>query len=87
MATNEEINNGEIKRKYFELHGGWSDHVEAETIDDALNEARANTAKQIFADLRKIITLFPNNIGEIDIEVIFPKSDAYKSIEKKYGVD
>lgn len=35
------MTNNEIKRKYFELSGDYTDHCEEETIDKALDEARA----------------------------------------------
>ena len=66
---------------------------ETEAIEESRNpeliekRVRKETAEQIFADLRKIITLFPNDIDEPDIKVIFPESDKYKVVEKKYGVD
>ena len=75
MATNDEI-----KEKYaYELRG-------VPNPDTILNEACADTAKRIFADLREIITLFPNSIDELDIKVIFPESDKFRAIESKYGV-
>ena len=84
--------NDEIIEKYTELVISKDDGDEVEAIvnwnrEVALNEARADTANQIFAELRKIITLFPNNIGEPDIKVIFLESDEYKALKKKYGVD
>ena len=56
-------------------------------IDKMLKEARADTAKQIFAELDKITRVYPNELYEQDVWVIFTENKEYQTLKKKYKVD
>ena len=54
---------------------------------EGYKEGQKDAAQQIFEELDKIITLFPNDTDQPDIKVIFPEGYDYKALKKKYRAD
>ena len=103
MPTNDKIKPSLKEKLYREMmfHEGdpeqsvFPDAVSMDTaneriklaIDKTESAARADTAKQIFAELDKITRVYPNELYEQDVWVIFTENKEYQTLKKKYKVD
>lgn len=79
MATNEEIME---ESRYYPVLKESDDEMAKVCVRDMLNEARSDTAKQIFAELEPIIQTLDVN-DQNCLKVII----ALQALKKRYGVD
>ena len=82
MVTND---NDEIKQKASEKEWDYSASFKDKADDYEnylMNEARADTAKQIFKKLDKILVFYPLNQAMID-EIIVE----YKTLKKEFNIE
>jgi hypothetical protein len=83
MVTND---NDEIKQKASEKEWDYSASFKDKADDYEnylMNEARADTAKQIFADLENIKDEYGNSL----IDTLYGKGEQYKALKKKYNIE